>query len=71
MCQVGGDAFICTISDADLKSARNRFEEILLPLAENRGEPVTIGLAALEEGDTIETLIERADAALLEARRRR
>jgi PleD family two-component response regulator len=29
---------------------------------------VTVGLAALEEGDTLETLIERADAALLDAR---
>ena len=32
---------------------------------------MTVGLAVLEAGDTLETLIERADAALLEARSRK
>jgi diguanylate cyclase (GGDEF)-like protein len=67
----GGDEFVCTISDADLAAARSRFEEIRLALAQDGGAPVTVGLAVLEAGDTLETLIERADAALLEARRRR
>jgi hypothetical protein len=39
----GGDEFICTISDADLTSAHNRFEEIRLALAEEGGAPVTVG----------------------------
>jgi diguanylate cyclase (GGDEF)-like protein len=65
----GGDEFICTISDADLDDARRRFEEIRLALAEKGGTPVTIGLAVLEPVDTLEMLVERADAALLEARR--
>jgi diguanylate cyclase (GGDEF)-like protein len=64
----GGDEFICAISDADLEYAHNRFEEIRLALAEKGGAPVSVGLAVLEEGDTLETLIERADSALLEAR---
>jgi diguanylate cyclase (GGDEF)-like protein len=64
----GGDEFICTISDAELGNARRRFEEIRATLAETRRVAVTVGLAALEEGDTLETLIERADAALLDAR---
>ena len=67
----GGDEFICTISNADLDDARSRFEEIRMELAEKGGAPVSVGLAALGEGDTLETLVERADAALLEARRRR
>ena len=67
----GGDEFICTISGADLDDARNRFEEIRLALAEKGGAPVSVGLAALGEDDTLETLVERADAALLETRRRR
>ena len=35
----GGDEFICTISDADLTSAHNHFEEIRLALAEEGGAP--------------------------------
>jgi diguanylate cyclase (GGDEF)-like protein len=67
----GGDEFICTISDAELGNARRRFEEIRATLAETRRVAVTVGLAALEEGDTLETLIERADAALLDVRSER
>jgi hypothetical protein len=46
-----------------------RFEEIRAALAEEGRPQVTVGLAALDERDTLETLIERADAALLESRR--
>jgi diguanylate cyclase (GGDEF)-like protein len=67
----GGDEFVCTISDADLDDARRRFEGIREALAEATGEGVTVGLAALEERDSLETLLGRADAALLEARRGR
>ncbi|MGC1812685.1 MAG: GGDEF domain-containing protein [Solirubrobacterales bacterium] len=67
----GGDEFVCTLSDADLESARSRFEEIRLALAQKGGVPVTVGFTVLEDGDTLETLVERADGALLEARRRR
>jgi diguanylate cyclase (GGDEF)-like protein len=66
----GGDEFLCAISGVDLEDVRGRFEGIRTALAEERGPRVTVGLAALEEDDTLETLIERADAALLEARRR-
>jgi diguanylate cyclase (GGDEF)-like protein len=64
----GGDEFICTISNTDLNGASERFEEIRVALTEKGGAPVSVGLAVLGEGDTLETLIERADAALLEAR---
>jgi diguanylate cyclase (GGDEF)-like protein len=66
----GGDEFICTMSNSDLEGARERFEEIRAALAEKGGGPISVGLAVLEDGDTLETLVERADAALLEARRR-
>jgi diguanylate cyclase (GGDEF)-like protein len=67
----GGDEFICTISDAALEDAGRRFDEIRSTLAENGRASVSVGLAALGEGDTLETLVERADTALLESRRRR
>jgi diguanylate cyclase (GGDEF)-like protein len=66
----GGDEFICTISNANLDEARRRFEEIHVAVAERNGAPVSIGLAALGEDDTLETLVERADAALLASRRK-
>ena len=63
----GGDEFICTISDADLEAARGRIEEIRKVLGEvNPGSSVSVGLATLDEGDTLETLTARADAALLD-----
>src|SRR4051794_7972395 len=64
----GGDEFVCTISDATLGDATRRFEGIRADLAEAHGEGVTVGLATLEEKDSLETLLERADTALLEAR---
>lgn len=67
----GGDDFVCTISDATLDDATRRFEGIRADLAEATGEGVTVGLAALEERDSLETLLERADTALLEARQSR
>ena len=67
----GGDEFICTISNADLDEGRSRFKEIRLALSERGRAPVSFGLAALEEADTLEALVERADAALLASRRRR
>jgi diguanylate cyclase (GGDEF)-like protein len=65
----GGDEFICAMSDADLEAARSRFEEIGDALGEaHPGASVSVGLATLGEGDTLETLMERADAKLIEAR---
>jgi len=66
----GGDEFICSVSDTDLEGTRDRFEEIRSALSEKRGASISVGLAVLEASDTIETLIARADDALLEARRR-
>jgi diguanylate cyclase (GGDEF)-like protein len=67
----GGDEFVCTVSDADLEVARVRFEGLRVALADATGADVTIGIAALEERDTFSSLLDRADTALLEARRGR
>lgn len=65
----GGDEFICTISHAGLEAARSRLDEIGNTLGElHHGSSFSVGLAMLDESDTLETLIERADDALLDAR---
>jgi diguanylate cyclase len=65
----GGDEFVCAISDAELEDARGRIDEIRgLPAETHPGASMSVGLAALGQGDTVDALIERADEALLEAR---
>ena len=66
----GGDEFLCAISGTDPEDVRRRFEVIRAELGDERGPRVTVGLAALQEDDTLESLIERADADLLKARLR-
>jgi diguanylate cyclase (GGDEF)-like protein len=67
----GGDEFICAISGADSEDVRGRFSEIQAALSREGAPRVTIGIATLEGGDTFQTLIDRADTALLDARSRR
>lgn len=67
----GGDEFVCAMSGADLEHARKRFEGIRVAFAQTTGSSMTVGFATLQEGDTLESLVERADTALLEARRKR
>jgi diguanylate cyclase (GGDEF)-like protein len=68
----GGDEFVCAVSDTDLEAARARFDRVREALAKQHpGTSVTVGLAALRDGDTLDALIERADGAVLEARRGR
>jgi diguanylate cyclase (GGDEF)-like protein len=66
----GGDEFLCGLCDADLASARRRFRGIARALA-RRSVWVSVGLAALNDGDTCAELIERADAALRRIKSRR
>ncbi|MGZ5337958.1 MAG: hypothetical protein ACXWDT_07950, partial [Solirubrobacterales bacterium] len=61
-----------TFSNADLETARSRFEKVRAALDQsNAGARITVGFAELKEGDTLETVIERADADLLDVRRER
>lgn len=64
----GGDEFVCAVGDVDLKHVQERFAVVQESLAE---ASVSVGLAELRPDDTLEDLIARADAALLEARRAR
>jgi GGDEF domain-containing protein len=66
----GTGAFLCTIIDADLDDAGGRLVEIRNALADSHpSAKVEFGIAALGKDDTLETLIDRADAALQETKR--
>lgn len=68
----GGDEFVYALSGTTLSVAGDRFDEALEVLAERQpGAAISVGLAALREGDTLETLVDRADQALLQSRRNR
>ena len=65
----GGDEFVCVLSGTDADDARGRIEATRADLG--RLDPrvsVSFGLAALREGDTVTTLVDRADRALFDGR---
>jgi diguanylate cyclase (GGDEF)-like protein len=65
----GGDEFVCALSGADEEEAARRFDEIHQLVLEVHEAGYSVGLAMLERGDTLDDLIDRADAALYRAKR--
>jgi diguanylate cyclase (GGDEF)-like protein len=61
----GGDEFVCGLSGTDLAEATVRFEVIRHAVAEDAHVGISVGLAALTHGDTVDALTDRADAAML------
>jgi diguanylate cyclase (GGDEF)-like protein len=67
----GGDEFLCALSGYNLQAARRRFDEVARNLKERSpGASVSMGLAALENPETLDELTARADVALYAGRRR-
>ena len=65
----GGDEFVCVLLGVTREQAERTFTDISNRLvSETGGRTVSIGLAELREGDTAETLIAGADAALYRRR---
>jgi len=65
----GGDELLCAMPNLRAPEARARFERIATTLrAVDADHSVTFGLAEAEPTDTLQALIARADADLLEAR---
>lgn len=64
----GGDEFVCGIGGTDVEEAERRFEAIAAAIEAEAGVGISVGLAALEEGDAPDQLTERADAAMLQVK---
>jgi diguanylate cyclase (GGDEF)-like protein len=67
----GGDEFVCGLGGIDPESVDRRFRAIDRSLREAVGVGISVGLASLARGDTVDKLIARADAALLDRKARR
>ncbi len=64
----GGDEFICGLGGTDLVEARSRFKSIGRAIEAEAGVAVSVGLTALSADDTVDSLTERADAAMLQTK---
>jgi diguanylate cyclase (GGDEF)-like protein len=61
----GGDEFVCAMSDVSLEVASDRLAGIQRAVQRFRpGASISAGIVELEDGDTLESLIARADLAL-------
>jgi diguanylate cyclase (GGDEF)-like protein len=66
----GGDEFVCGMTGADLEEAQRRFELIEAAIEDDARVGISVGLAVLAIGDTVDDLTERADAAMLDVKAR-
>jgi diguanylate cyclase (GGDEF)-like protein len=62
----GGDEFLCGLAGIGLAEARRRFDSIGVAIKADARVGISVGLAVLAAGDTVDQLTERADAAMLE-----
>jgi diguanylate cyclase (GGDEF)-like protein len=66
----GGDEFVCGLSGTDLADVRRRFQTIGAAITSEAKVGISVGLAALAPGDTVDQLTDRADAAMLAVKSR-
>jgi diguanylate cyclase (GGDEF)-like protein len=67
----GGDEFVCALPSLDIEAATERFGHINAALAADAHASIGVGLAEYQRHDSLETLLARADQALLSQRRQR
>jgi diguanylate cyclase (GGDEF)-like protein len=68
--RVGGDEFVCAHSGQSTAQVRSRYGIVSRHLAEeSAGARMTVGLATLRAGDSLDELVDRADQAMLRDRR--
>ena len=64
----GGDEFVCGLGGTNMDEATRRFDAIAKAVKKDAKVGISVGLAELATGDTVETLTDRADAAMLEVK---
>jgi diguanylate cyclase (GGDEF)-like protein len=67
----GGDEFVCGLAGMSLLDAETRFDALRAAVAASAGVAVSVGLAALGEGDNADDLVHRADLVMLRVKARR
>ena len=67
----GGDEFVCGLGGVDLDEVQRRFDAIDRSVQHDVGTGISVGLAALRADETLDQLLARADAALLDVKKRR
>ena len=67
----GGDEFVCGLGGTDQEEVERRFGLISRSVEGDVGVGFSVGLASLAEGETLDELTARADAALLRAKSHR
>lgn len=67
----GGDEFVCVLTDSGIAEAERTAATLREQVRAKTGGTVSAGVAGLAPGDSVDTLVERADAALYAGRRGR
>jgi len=67
--RIGGDEFVCGLTNTEPDAAKQRFEEVGTAIAAGPVPgSISVGLASLRAGDTLDDLTDRADVAMYTAR---
>ncbi len=67
----GGDEFLCVLTDSATAEAERTAASLCEHVMRRTGGSISVGIAELAPGETVDTLVERADAALYAGRRAR
>jgi diguanylate cyclase (GGDEF)-like protein len=67
----GGDEFLCVLTDSGALEAERTAATLREHVLTSSGGTISVGIAELVAGDSVDALVERADAALYAGRRAR
>jgi diguanylate cyclase (GGDEF)-like protein len=67
----GGDEFLCVLTDSGIAGAERTAASLRDHVEQRTTGTISVGIAELTTGDTVDALVERADAALYAGRRGR
>ena len=67
----GGDEFLCVLTDTGMTEARKTAASLREQVRSATGGTISVGLAELAPGDTVDAIVQRADSELYAGRRAR